>query len=99
MINITILTKDWAELWTFPAEKGEFITTLATKNGIEIPMSCGAWACGLCLCEIVQWGQYIDKWNWFMALEDDQVLTCIATIKEEYLGDNMSDAVILKRTV
>ena len=99
MINITVLSKEWVELWTFPAEKGEMITTLATKNWIEIPMSCWAGACWLCLCEIVQWGQYIDKWNWFMALEDDQVLTCIATIKEEYLGDDISDTVIIKRTL
>lgn len=98
MIEISILTTDWNVLWTFNAEKWEVITTLATKNNVEIPMSCWAWACGLCLCEIIEWWEFIDKWNWFMALEDNQVLTCIAKIKDECFDNGVNWKVVLKRT-
>lgn len=97
MITITVQTPDWNVLWTFEAEKWKMITVLATENGVEIPMSCGAWACGLCLCEIVEWWEFIDKWNGFMALEDNQVLTCIATIKDDCFDNNVAWNVVIKR--
>lgn len=98
-ITITVLWKDWVELWTFSAEKGKLITTMATENNVEIPMSCGAGACGQCLCEIIEWWEFIDKWNGFMALEENQVLTCIAFIKDEYFDNNKSWKIIIKRTI
>lgn len=102
MINITVLARDWAELWTFAAEKWKVFTTLATENWVEIPMSCGAWACGLCLCEIVEWLEYINKaysMPGFMELEENQVLTCIAAIKDECFDNNVEATVVLKRTI
>lgn len=97
MITITVQAANWETLWTFNAEKWKMITALATENGVEIPMSCGAWACGLCLCEIVEWWEFIDKWNGFMALEDNQVLTCIATIKDDCFDNNVAWNVVIKR--
>lgn len=99
MIEITVQTRDWNVLWTFGAEKWELITSMASKNNVEIPMSCGAGACGLCLCEIVQWWEFIEKWNWFMNLEENQVLTCIATIKDECFDNNIEWKVVLKRMI
>lgn len=97
MITITVQAANWETLWTFNAEKWKMITALATENSVEIPMSCGAWACGLCLCEIVEWWEFIDKWNGFMALEDNQVLTCIATIKDDCFDNNVAWNVVIKR--
>lgn len=97
MITITVQTPDWNVLWTFEAEKWKLLTTLATEHNVEIPMSCGAWACGMCLCEILEWWEFIDKWNWFMALEDNQVLTCIATIKDDCFDNNVAWNVVIKR--
>lgn len=97
MITITVQAANWETLWTFNAEKWKMITASATENGVEIPMSCGAWACGLCLCEIVEWWEFIDKWNGFMALEDNQVLTCIATIKDDCFDNNVAWNVVIKR--
>lgn len=97
MITITVQAANWETLWTFNAEKWKMITALATENDVEIPMSCGAWACGLCLCEIVEWWEFIDKWNGFMALEDNQVLTCIATIKDDCFDNNVAWNVVIKR--
>jgi len=102
MINITVLAKDWIELWTFQAEKWKVLTTLATENWVEIPMSCWAWACGLCLCEILEWIDLINKaysTPWFMELEENQVLTCIAAIKDECFDNDMEGKVVLKRTL
>lgn len=101
-INITVLARDWAELWTFAAEKGKVFTTLATENWVEIPMSCGAWACGLCLCEIIQWVEYINKaysMPGFMELEENQVLTCIAAVKDECFDNNVEAIIVIKRTI
>lgn len=101
MINIKVLGIDWNEVGSFNAEKWKTITTLATENNVEIPMSCWAWACGLCLCEIIEWWEYINKaytTPWFMVLEDNQVLTCIAAIKDECFDNNIEANIIIKRT-
>lgn len=95
MAKITVLDNAGNKLGTFPAEKWEFITTLAEKNDVAIPKSCWMGACGMCLCEIVEWIDYVDKWNWFMALEDNQVLTCIAKVKDEYINEDVN--IIIKR--
>lgn len=100
-IKITVQWSDWTVLGSFDAKKWETIMALAQANSVEIPFSCGAWACGLCLCYIVQWWEYIDKTYTtpsFMVLDEDQVLTCIAAIKDECFDNvNANIEIILKR--
>lgn len=100
-IKITIQWSDWTVLGSFDAKKWETIMALAQANNVEIPFSCGAWACGLCLCYIVQWWEYINKAYTtpsFMELDEDQVLTCIAAVKDEYFDEeNANVEIILKR--
>ena len=60
-IKITVQWSDWTEIGSFAAKKWETIMSLAQANNVEIPFSCGAGACGLCLCYIVQWWEYINK--------------------------------------
>jgi len=101
MIKITVQKTDWTDLWTFTAEKWKTIMESATANNVEIPFSCGAGACGLCLCYIIKWWEYINKAYTtpsFMALDDDQVLTCIAAVNDECFDDeNANIEIVLKR--
>jgi len=100
-IKITVQWSDWAEIGSFTAKKGETIMALAQANSVEIPFSCGAGACGLCLCYIVKGWEYINKEYTtpsFMQLDEDQVLTCIAAVKDECFDDeNANIEIILKR--
>lgn len=100
-IKITVQATDWSNLGSFEAKKWETIMALAQANSIEIPFSCWAWACGLCLCYIVKWWEFINKAYTtpsFMELDEDQVLTCIAAVKDEYFDDeNANIEIILKR--
>ncbi len=102
MIKITIQWTDWAELWTFEAEKGKVITEMAQANDVEIPFSCGAGACGLCLCEMIKWKELINTEflnHPMMELEDWQVLTCIAAVEDECFDDDKDHEIVLKRYV
>ena len=100
-IKITVQWSDWTEIGSFMAKKWETIMALAQANNVEIPFSCGAGACGLCLCYIVQWWEYINKEYTtpsFMQLDEDQVLTCIAAVKNECFDDeNANIEIVLKR--
>ena len=100
-IRITVQATDWSDLGSFEAKKWETIMALAQANSVEIPFSCGAWACGLCLCYIVKWWEFINKSYTtpsFMELDEDQVLTCIAAVKDECFDDeNANIEIILKR--
>lgn len=100
-IKITVQWSDWTTIWSFAAKKWETIMALAQANNVEIPFSCGAWACGLCLCYIVKWWEFINKEYTtpsFMQLEEDQVLTCIAAVKDECFDDeNVNVEIVLKR--
>ena len=100
-IKIIVQWSDWTVLGSFDAKKWETIMALAQANNVEIPFSCGAWACGLCLCYIVQWWEYINKAYTtpsFMELDEDQVVTCIAAVKDECFDDeNANIGIVLKR--
>ena len=101
VIKITVQWSDWTEIGSFTAKKWETIMALAQANNVEIPFSCGAGACWLCLCYIVQWWEYINKEYTtpsFMQLDEDQVLTCIAAVKDECFDDeNANIGIVLKR--
>ena len=38
--------------WGFIATDGKNIAELAAMHGIDIPVSCGAGVCGVCLCKV-----------------------------------------------
>ena len=103
LIKITVQATDWTDLGSFEAKKWETIMALAQANNVEIPFSCGAGACGLCLCYIIQWWEYINKAYTnpsFMELDEDQVLTCIAAVKDECFDDeNANIEIVLKSAV
>lgn len=102
MIKIIVQNTEWVELWSFEAEKWKLITEMAQKNDVEIPFSCGAWACGLCLCKVIEWRELVNGSflnHPLMELNEDEVLTCISSIKDEYFDDWKDHEVILKRYI
>ena len=107
--KITVIIKDpqWNEIWQFIAKDGVNIAELATMHGIDIPFSCGAGVCGVCLCKVEKWNDIVkaDAFNSpLMPLKTDangnpeEVLTCIAGFHPEAFNDGKDHTVILQRT-
>ena len=106
---ITVIIRDpqWNDVWQFTAEDGKNIAELAAMHGVMIPVSCGWWVCGVCLCKVVEWKDVVkaDAFNTpLMPLKSDEnwnpeeVLTCIAGFNPEKLNDGQDHTVILQRT-
>lgn len=92
----------WNEIGYFEAEKWKTITDMAQKNNIEIPFSCWSWACGLCLCEVVEWMEYLNSSflnKALMELEKNEILTCISAIKDDAFKKEWEINVVLKRRI
>jgi ferredoxin len=102
MIKIIVQNTDWSELGSFEAEKWKLITEMAQSHDVEIPFSCGAGACGLCLCEVVEWRELINGsflQHPLMEIHENEVLTCISAVKDEYFEKEGDFVVILKRRI
>ena len=106
---ITVIIKDpqWNEVGQFTAEDGKNIAELAAMHGVMIPVSCGGWVCGVCLCKVVEWKDVVkaDAFNSpLMPLKTDEewnpeeVLTCIAGFNSEKFNDWQDHTVVLQRT-
>lgn len=105
---ITVIVKDpkWVEIWQFEAEDGKNIAELAAMHGIDIPVSCGAGVCGVCLCNVED-GKDAVKWDAFnspnVPLKNDEnwnpeeILTCIAGFNPEKFNDGQDHTVVLQR--
>jgi ferredoxin len=106
-INVIIKDPQWNEIWGFTAENWKNIAELAAMHWIDIPVSCWAGVCWVCLCK-VEAGNNVIKWDAFnsplMPLknnenwEPEEVLTCIAWFDTEKFDDGKDYNVILKRT-
>ena len=106
-IKVIIKDPKWSEIWQFVAENGKNIVELAAMHGIDIPVSCGAWVCGVCLCKVEEWNDTV-KWDAFnsplMPLKNnedgnlEEVLACIAGFNPEKFDDWQDHTVILQRT-
>ena len=107
--TITVIIKDpqWNEVWQFTAEDGKNIAELAAMHGVNIPVSCWAWVCWVCLCKVEEWKDALkaDAFNSpLMPLKADEsgnpeeVLTCIAWFKPEAFNDWKDHTIVLQRT-
>ena len=106
---ITVIIKDpqWNEVWQFTAEDGKNIAELAAMHGVDIPVSCGAGVCGVCLCKVNEWKETVkaDAFNSpLMPLKTDEnwnpeeVLACIGGFNPEKFNDGQDHTVVLQRT-
>jgi len=104
-INIVIEDSDWEVFGNFPAQDHKSIVQLAKENNIKISTSCLAWACGMCKCQVLQGGEYIDpeklsKPLGEVVLDKDRnptsIFACISGIKTESLSQSEHETITLK---
>lgn len=83
---VTILDVDGNPIETFGAGPDSNLAGQANEHGCNIPLACCSWACLVCTCEIVKGQEYIDRIKFgeeLAEIPENQVLTCIAWIKDE----------------
>jgi len=99
-ILIKIQDTDWNSIGEFQAEKGKTLSQMAEAHQIDIPIACGAWACFVCAVKVLKWRELMNQSmisNPLVDLEEDQFLTCIGWIKNEYFDDGNSHEIILQK--
>jgi ferredoxin len=107
-VKVKINDSNWVLLWEFDWEDNISFSKMAEKNNIEIPVSCGMWACYACACKIIWWGEFIDigkksvplielptdeKWNY------QDVLTCVWWIKSEFIKDQEVHEIVIQKMI
>jgi ferredoxin len=107
-VTLHIQTPDWTLIADIPWEDRQSIAQLAKNNGIDFPVSCGIWACGICKCKIIAWNQYIqiDKISMPMrSLERSEdwtfqeVFACVGGITSEAINDTEHHEIILEKNM
>jgi len=107
-VHIQLQKPDGTLIASFPAEDRQSIAQIAKNNGVEFPVSCGIWSCGICKCKIITWHQYvqIDKISMPMRpLERNEdgsfqeVFACIGWISSEAINDTDHHAVIFEKNM
>lgn len=92
------------EIGSFEAEDEKNLCEMAAMHGIEILKSCGAWFCGVCMCEVLEGWEVVDvnktgnagisTWD---PKNPDHVLWCVWGIKSEMFNDEKEHVVVLKK--
>ena len=107
-ITIHLQRPDGTSIAQFPAEDRQSIAQIAQNNGIDFPISCGIWSCGVCKCRVISGNQYvqIDKISLPMRpLERNadggfqEVFACIGWISSEAIKDTEHHEVILEKNM
>lgn len=108
VVKVKINDSNGVLVWEFNGEDNISFSKMASKNNIDIPVSCGMWACFACACKIVSGGEFIDigkisvplvdlpvdeKWNY------QDVLTCVWWIKSEFLKDQWTHEIIIQKMI
>lgn len=99
-VMIKIVDDQGDEISYFPAEKIWSIVENGEKHGVEIPVSCQAWACFTCAARVRQGMEKIDIGKVSVQLidtDEDQILCCIAWVKDEYFNDGEQHEIILEK--
>lgn len=92
------------EIGSFEAEDEKNLCEMAAMHGIEILKSCGAWFCGVCMCEVLEGWEAVEvnktgnagisTWD---PKNPDHVLWCVWGIKSEMFNDEKEHVVVLKK--
>lgn len=88
----TVMQFPWTKLWSFSED--------AEKVWAEIPTSCRAGACFTCAWRIKKWAECVDIGKISVPLidiDDDQVLMCIAWVKESCFVDGEEHEIIIEK--
>lgn len=98
MIKVIVQDNQWVVLWEFNWEEWIAFTEMASKNWVEIPVSCSSWACGICRTNIIEWWEYIERemtWTAMLPVWDEEILSCIAWIKGELFDENVKEDITI----
>ena len=107
-VTIKLQKPDGSIIATFPAEDKQNIAQMAKNNGVDFPVSCGIWSCGVCKCKIIAWNQYvqIDKISTPMRplerSEDgtfQETFACIGGVTTEAIKDTENHEIILEKNM
>ncbi len=88
--KVTILDRDGSNLGSFHMDSKKSILENAEENGIDIWYSCRSGACFACWCHMIGGKQHIDIGKFDIPLvdvEEDDCLTCIAWVEENFSGE------------
>lgn len=84
----------------FMAEEGKTIAQMAEAHDVDIPISCGAWACFVCAMKVIS-GKELLHQNLIseplVDLEEDQFLTCIGGIQAKFFNDGEMHELLLEK--
>ena len=107
-VTIRLQSPDWTFIANIPWEDRQNIAQLAKNNGVDFPVSCGIWSCGICKCRIVSWNQYVQIDKISMPLrplersEDgtfQEVFACVGGISSEAINDTEHHEIILEKNM
>ncbi len=83
---ITIKNSEWKIIKQFSGDLSKTLLKQLELEWIKLDAACYKWDCAACLCEIEDWEENINKsfrWEPGFPLGDEEVMTCIAWIKDE----------------
>lgn len=107
-VKVIVQNDIWEEVWQFQWQEYKWLSQMAVENGIDVPTSCGIWACYVCSCKILKWSEaiQIDKVQMPMidlSVNEDwtfnEVLTCVWWIKSDYLKSKEEYEIILQKQI
>ena len=85
MSQVQVQDSSWDLIQALEVWEGKTLLWELEKASIEIPNACRTGMCGACMCNIISWEASVIK-NFkgepAFPLWDDEVMTCIAWIKE-----------------
>lgn len=107
-VKVVVENNMWEVLGQFEWQEYKWLSQMAIENGIDVPTSCGIWACYVCSCKIKKWADIVqidkvqmpmvDVWrdeNWNLT----EVLTCVWWIKSDYLKSKEEYEIILQKQI
>ena len=101
-VMIKIVDEQGDVITVFPGHKIGSIVESGEKHGVEIPVSCQAGACFTCAARVKHGMEDIDIWKVSVPLidtDEDQILCCIAGIKDECFTDGKQHEIVLEKYI
>lgn len=108
VVKVKINDSNWILISEFDWEDTISFAKMASKNNVDIPVSCGMWACFACACKIISGSEFIDIWKISVPLVDldvdengnyKDVLTCVWWIKSEFIKDQEQHEIIIQKMI
>ncbi len=107
-VKITVQNDKWEILWQFQWQEYKSLSQMAIENDVDIPTSCGIWACYVCACKVKKWGEFIQIDKIQMPMidvakdengKDTEVLSCVWWVKSDYLKSKEEYEIILQKQI